>query len=65
MNKEEMIKKLQEAHDAAWWQWNKLSLPTFDPDYEEEYEDTVTRLYSEGMYDGLKIAIDLLKEGEK
>jgi hypothetical protein len=58
----EIIEKLEVSYSRSLAIYEKLELLTFDSDYDEDYEDTVTRLYEQGFSDALLIAIKLLEE---
>ena len=62
MNKEQLLKELRDERAKVWWQWDALNVPTYSSDYDEEYEDTVTRLTLDGTITGLDIAINLLEK---
>jgi hypothetical protein len=57
----ELIEQLKAERDKAWYAWEELNLPTFESDYEEDYENTVERLHAEGYYDGLNRALAILQ----
>lgn len=62
MNKEQLLNELQTKRDAIWYEWEALELLTFNSEYDEDYEDTVTRLTLDGTVTGLDLAIGLLRE---
>jgi hypothetical protein len=61
MNKEQLIKELEAKRLEAWQEWAALDLLTSNDEYDEDYEDTVTRLTLDGTVTGLEIAIALVK----
>jgi hypothetical protein len=65
MNKEQLLNELQAKRTALWCEWEALELLTFSSEYDEDYEDTVTRLTLDGTVTGLDIAIGLLREENK
>ena len=65
MKERESIEILKEAYSRSWWAWEKLERANFDDDYDEEYDDTLTRKYEEGYSDALAMAIRLLEEEGK
>ena len=64
MNTEQLLNELKAKRQAVWFEWEALELLTFNDEYEEDYEDTVTRLTLDGTVTGLELAIQLL-EGNK
>ena len=64
MNKEQLLKELDYVRETTRTEWAALDLLTASDDYDEEYEDTVTRLTLEGTLTGLEIAIAMIK-GDK
>lgn len=60
---EKMIGKIKEEYNRSWWKWEKLERATFDSDYQESFDDTITRNYEEGYSDALAMVLRLL-EGE-
>lgn len=65
MEEREKIGILKEAYNRSWWAWEKLERATFDDDYDEDFEDTITRKYEEGYSDALMMVIKLLEEEGK
>lgn len=63
MNKEQLLKELDYVRETTRTEWAALDLLTASDDYDEEYEDTVTRLTLEGTLTGLEIAIAMIKGG--
>jgi hypothetical protein len=63
MNKEQLLKELEYVRETTHTEWAALELLTFNEEYEEEYEDTVTRLTLEGTLTGLEIALAMIKGG--
>jgi hypothetical protein len=61
MNKEQLLNELEAKRLSVWQEWQALELLTFNDEYDEEYEDTVTRLTLEGTLTGLEIATALIK----
>jgi hypothetical protein len=61
MNKEQLLKELEYLRETTHTEWAALDLLTANDDYDEEYEDTVTRLTLEGTLTGLEIATALIK----
>lgn len=57
----ELIAQLRKEYEKAYAIWESLNIDTFDSDYEEDYENTVERLYNEGYSDALNMAIQLLE----
>lgn len=64
MNRTELLAKVEESYQRSWWAWEKLERLTFDSDYDEEFEDTITRKYEEGYSDALAMVKYLLAEEE-
>jgi hypothetical protein len=65
MNRDELIAKVEESHQRSWRAWEELERATFSDDYDEEFEDTLTRKYEEGYSDALQmVKYLLLAEGE-
>lgn len=64
MNRTELLAKVEESYQRSWWAWEKLERLTFDSDYDEEFEDTITRKYEEGYSDALAMVKHLLAEEE-
>jgi hypothetical protein len=62
MNRTELLAKVEESYQRSWWEWEKLERLTFDSDYDEEFEDTLTRKYEEGYSDALQMVKYLLAE---
>ena len=62
MNKEQLLNELEAKKLAVWYEWEALELLTFNDEYDEDYEDTVTRLTLDGTITGLELAIQLLKD---
>ena len=56
--KELLTKERLESFDK----WQELELPTFNSDYDEDYEDTQARLYENGYLTALEYVLELLKE---
>jgi hypothetical protein len=63
MTNEQLIEELEAKRIATWNEWQALELLTFNDEYDEDYEDTVTRLTLDGTVTGLELAIDLIKNG--
>lgn len=61
MNKENLLQELKERRSKIWYEWEALELLTFNSEYQEPYEDTITRLTLDGIHDGLTIAIQLIE----
>ena len=57
-----LMETLQEDYSRSLAIYEKLELLTFNDDYDEDYEDTVERLYQQGYSDALLIAIKLLEK---
>lgn len=55
--------KLQTPYEKSLNTYEALELLTFDSDYDEDYEDTVTRLYEQGFSDALLMVIKQLEKG--
>jgi hypothetical protein len=64
MDIKEMVEKVRAEYNRSWWAWEKLERATFASDYDEDYDDTITRKYEEGYSDALMMVIRLLEEGE-
>ena len=62
MDIKELLETLTKERLEAFGKWEELELPTFDSDYDEDYEDTQARLYAHGYLEGVEYALDLLKE---
>ena len=58
---QELESKLQIPYEKSLNTYEALELLTFDSDYDEDYDDTITRLYEQGFSDALLIAIKLIK----
>lgn len=56
--KELLTKERLESFDK----WQTLELPTFNSDYDEDYEDTQARLIEHGYLSALEYVLELLKE---
>lgn len=65
MKIDRIIQKIEEEYNRSWWAWEKLERATFDSDYDEEYEDTLTRKYEEGYSDALAMVKRFLEEASK
>ena len=63
MNKEQLLKELEYVRETTHTEWAALDLLTANDEYDEDYEDTVTRLTLEGTLTGLEIAIAMIKGG--
>ena len=63
--RDSILSRLKEDYSRSWWAWEKLERATFDDDYDEEYDDTLTRKYEEGYSDALMMVIRLLEEEGK
>ena len=63
MNKEKLIEELEAKRLTVSNEWQALASRHDDDNYDEDYEDTVTRLTLNGTVTGLSIAIDLIKNG--
>jgi archaellum component FlaC len=61
----QLMETLQEDYSRSLAIYESLDLLTFNSDYDENYEDTVTRLYEQGYSDALLIAIQLLEKDAK
>lgn len=59
----ELIEKLKQDYAKSYGIYERLERDTFDGDNEEDYEDTVTRLYEQGYSDALAMVIQLLEKG--
>jgi phosphopantothenoylcysteine synthetase/decarboxylase len=57
--------KVEEDYQRSWWTWEKLERANFDDDYDEDYDDTLTRKYEEGYSDALAMVKRLLEEAGK
>jgi hypothetical protein len=58
----EILEKVSTEYNRSWWIWEKLERATFDDDYDEDFEDTLTRKYEEGYSDALMMVMQLLKK---
>lgn len=56
----EIITKLEESYKDSLSTFIELNSKFDDDDYDEEYEDTLTRKYEEGYSDALNMVIQLL-----
>lgn len=65
MNRSELVAKVEAEYQRSWWAWEKLERLTFNDDYDEEYDDTLTRKYEEGYSDALAMVRRLLEEEKK
>ena len=54
------IAELRAQYEESIAIYERLTLETFDSSNEEDYEDTVERLYNQGYSDALQLAITLL-----
>ena len=61
MNKEQLLKELEHLRETTHTEWAALDLLNAKDNYDEEYEDTVTRLTLEGTLTGLELSIALVK----
>ena len=59
----ESIEKLKAEYDRSYGAWKSLESAFDDEDYDEDYDDTLTRKYEEGYSDALAMVLRLL-EGE-
>ena len=57
----ELVTKLEESHKESLNLFIELNSKFDDANYDEEYEDTLTRKYEEGFSDALSMALELLK----
>ena len=63
MNRAELVAKVEAEYQRSWWAWEKLERRFFnDEEYDEEYDDTLTRKYEEGYSDALAMVRRLLEE---
>lgn len=62
---EDILIKIEEEYQRSWWAWEKLERANFDDDYDEDYDDTLTRKYEEGYSDALAMVKRLLEEASK
>lgn len=60
-----VLAKVEEEYNRSWWAWEKLERATFDSDYDEDFDDTITRKYEEGYSDALAMIKRLLEEASK
>jgi hypothetical protein len=60
-----ILEKIEAEYQRSWWAWEKLERATFDEDYEEDFEDTITRKYEEGYSDALAMVQRLLEGASK
>ena len=58
----ELIEKLQQDYDKSYGIYERLERDTFDSSNDEDYEDTVTRLYEEGYSDAIAMVLKLIKD---
>ena len=58
----EIIEKINAEYERSYWTFEKLERATFDSDYDEDYEDTITRLYEQGYSEALAMVQRLLEE---
>ena len=63
MNRAELVAKVEAEYQRSWSNWEKLERRFFnDEEYDEEYDDTLTRKYEEGYSDALAMVRRLLEE---
>ena len=60
----ELLEKIKAEYDKSYGIYERLELLTFNSDYDEDYEDTIERLYNQGYSDALLIVIKQLEKGE-
>ena len=58
----ELVNKLEESYKNSLDEFNELNSKFNDDNYDEDYENTVKRLYNEGYSDALNMAIELLEK---
>ena len=64
MNLEQLIAELTKAHAESLTIYNELNDCFKDENYDEDYSDTVTRLYEEGFSGGIGFALSLIRQME-
>ena len=57
----ESIGNLQAEYDRSYGAWKSLESAFDDEDYDEDYDDTLTRKYEEGYSAALGMVLDLLE----
>jgi len=57
---DEAIKAIKECHKVAFESWQALEGAYTDPNYDEDFEDTLQRKYDEGASAGLAQALEIL-----
>ena len=57
----EVITKLEESYKDSLTKYNELNNANDDDNYDEDYEDTLTRKYEEGYSDALAMVLEQLK----
>lgn len=65
MDRAKLIKMVEDEYQRSWWAWEKLERLTFNDEYDEEFDDTLTRKYEEGYSDALAMVRRLLEEESK
>jgi len=61
----ELIIEIVNSYENSLDAFNELNSKFDDDNYDEEFEDTLTRKYEEGYSDALAMVIRLLEKGEK
>lgn len=56
----EILTKLEESYKNSLDAFNELNSKFNDDNYDEDFEDTLTRKYEEGYSDALNMALELL-----
>ena len=57
----EVITKLEESYKDSLTKYNELNNANDDDNYDEDYDDTLTRKYEEGYSDALAMVLEQLK----
>lgn len=60
----DILTKLEESYKNSLDAFNELNSKFNDDNYDEDFENTLTRKYEEGYSDALLMAIKLLEKGE-
>ena len=60
----ELILEIVNSYENSLDAFNELNSKFDDDNYDEEFEDTLTRKYEEGYSDALAMVIRLLEKGE-
>jgi hypothetical protein len=60
----ELLLEIVNSYENSFNAFNELESKFEDANYDEEFEDTLSRKYEEGYSDALAMVIQLLEKGE-